>query len=164
MSTTVQRRTLYALLSELELDLRDIISTELLPHLQLRLLTDDERGRAYDRFVKDQGTGSDSAPIEDLLAYLDLGDLGMIIQRHASLFSGTVRSAIKRASGTITKLLPIRNRVMHSRPLEFDDFTKVFEFCRETASTFPDRWQHLRHLLQELKLIPITSLNTGCRF
>jgi tetratricopeptide (TPR) repeat protein len=154
MSITIQRRTLYALLSEFELDLREVIRTELLPPLQLLLLTDDERTRAYDRFVKDRETASDSASLDDLLNYLDLGDLTSLIQRHSSTFSHSVRIVMKKTCQSATKLIPIRNRVMHSRPLEFDDFTRVFEFCKETTRTFPDRWRHLRNLLREIRADP----------
>jgi LuxR family transcriptional regulator, glucitol operon activator len=130
MSGTLQRRTLYALLSELETDLRDIIRNELLPALGANLLSDGEHRRAYDRFCKDQRVSSQDISVADLLEYLDPADGAMIINRYQSVFSKNVQQILKKSCDDLQGLIPTRNRVMHALPLEFDDFSKIFEFCK----------------------------------
>src|SRR3982074_2513492 len=130
MAHTIQRLTLYALISSLERDLREFLSFYIAPLVSSKsILSDSLAGKAAERFTKDN---PDTVPeTSDLLEYLDLGEEIQAIRSHDKLLDPITKSYIKRFYPQLESLISIRNRVMHSRPLEFDDYFNVSALSSE---------------------------------
>ena len=112
--------------------------------------TDDEQQRALRRVQEDIGESTlhiDDVDREQILQYLDLGDLVGLIGRHASSAKNLSLEDVKRAIATINEsgALSIRKRVMHPiRPLELDDFEKLSQLAREIQKIAPSlNWSPL---------------------
>ncbi|WP_298964095.1 NB-ARC domain-containing protein [uncultured Methylobacterium sp.] len=149
MIHTIQRLTMYALISALERDLRYFISSNIVISLGgSKLLPDAVRKKASERALKEDPDILHSE--EDLIEYLDLSEEIQIIRTHESVLDGSTRAYIKRYYTGLEGLIPIRNRVMHSRPLEFDDLPRVVDLSAELAKSHRVLWANLRGIRQEL--------------
>ena len=123
---SVMRGQCYTILQGLERS----IAANILRNFNLddpRFLTPEEQERAFTRLKIDfQDSVDDLGDVNnlDLLAYLDLGDLLGLINRHRSDVSNSAPLEVKEAVNIIdSRNVPaIRKRVMHPvRPLETDD-------------------------------------------
>ncbi|MFC1865711.1 NB-ARC domain-containing protein [Chloroflexota bacterium] len=110
---------------------------------QENFFSEDERQRAYKRIQEDIG-GSFQNIIEldpeEIIQYLDLGDLIGLINRHASSAKNINSVDIANATKVINNYgaLSIRKRVMHPvRPLEIDDFQNLKKTCIEIQKNAP---------------------------
>src|SRR5258708_27354110 len=139
MAYTIQRVTLDALISALERDLRDFLSLHIEPLVQPRtLLSDVLRKRATERFVKEN---SESSPDPtELLEYLDLGEEIQAIRSHDSELDAVTKAYIKKYYLGLEAIVPIRNRVMHSRPLKFDDLYSVSDLTSALVKSHIAVW------------------------
>ena len=153
MAYTIQRLTLYALISSLERDLRDFLSLHIEPLVQPKnLLSDALTKKAMERFAK-ENTESSAGPTE-LLEYLDLGEEIQAIRSHDNELDAVTKAYIKKYYLGLEALVPIRNRVMHSRPLEFDDFYCVSDLTSELVKSHRALWANLRTTRRELDRDP----------
>lgn len=106
-------------------------------------LKEEEQSKAFSRLLEDQGIPSlklEDVDVEDLLPYLDLGDLVSVLNRHASSAKNLVPEHIRKATEVIEKLgaLTIRKRVMHPvRPLEVDDLPNLLKLADEIQRAAP---------------------------
>jgi len=112
--------------------------------------TDDEQQRALRRIQEDIGESTlhiDDVDREEILQYLDLGDLVGLMGRHASSAKSLSPEDVKRAIATVNEsgALSIRKRVMHPvRPLELDDFENLLQLAREIQKVAPSlNWSPL---------------------
>jgi LuxR family glucitol operon transcriptional activator len=81
MAHTIQRLTLYALISALERDLRDFLDLHVAPLVQPKnLLSDVLTKNAEGRFAKENSEDLPSA--RELIDYLDLGEEIQAIRAH----------------------------------------------------------------------------------
>jgi hypothetical protein len=81
MAHTIQRLTLYALISALERDLRDFLALHVAPIVQPKsLLSIPVTAKAMERFAKENSESSPGA--NELLEYLDLGEEVQAIRSH----------------------------------------------------------------------------------
>lgn len=124
------RLTLYALISALETDLRDIIRSELLPTSKdLSFVKSREiKNNLIERFEKDNPGLSPDSNIESVIEYLDFQDAYTIVLQNKDIISPSIISHLKNIVPDLDKIAEIRNRVMHSRPLLSGDFTSVYSF------------------------------------
>jgi LuxR family transcriptional regulator, glucitol operon activator len=150
MAHTIQRLTLYALISALERDLRDFLSFYIAPLVQPKsLLSVASTSKAAERFTKDNPDTVPDWP--ELLDYLDLGEEIQAIRVHDKLLDQVTRAYIKRYYPQLEGLISTRNRVMHSRPLEFDDFFNVSNLASELVKSHRALWANLRTARRELE-------------
>jgi LuxR family glucitol operon transcriptional activator len=153
MAHTIQRLTLYALISALERDLRDFLTFYVAPLVEPKeLLPDAVATKAAERFTKDN-PDSFPEPIE-LLDYLDLGEEIQSIRAHDKSLDQVTRSYIRRYYSQLDGLISTRNRVMHSRPLEFDDFYTVANLSSALVKSHRSLWANLRTTRRELDRDP----------
>lgn len=105
--------------------------------------TDEELQRALKRMREDlgeQALGINDVYIEDVLEYLDLGDLLGLLNRHAVSAKNILPEHIKRATEVVNQsdALRIRKRVMHPiRPLELDDFQRLSKLAEDIQKVAP---------------------------
>src|SRR3954466_6080750 len=106
MAHTIQRLTLYALISALERDLRDFLTFYIAPLVSSKsILSDALAAKAAERFVKDN---PDTVPDpSDLIEYLDLGEEIQAIRSHDNLLDPITKSYIKRFYPQLEGLIPI---------------------------------------------------------
>jgi LuxR family glucitol operon transcriptional activator len=151
MAYTIQRLTLYALISALERDLRDFLSLHIEPLVQPRnLLSDALANKATERFLKENPESSPDP--NELLEYLDLGEEIQAIRSHDNQLDAVTKAYIKKYYLGLEAIVSIRNRVMHSRPLEFDDFYLVSDLTSALVKSHRALWANLRTTRRELDI------------
>ncbi|NBJ13373.1 cold shock domain-containing protein [Microvirga arsenatis] len=159
MAHTIQRLTMYALISALERDLRDFLALHVAPLVPPdKLLPDTVKKKAEERYLKDNPDGLSN--LDDLLEYLDLGEEIQAIRANDGRLDDLTRSYIKRYYLALEGIIPTRNRVMHSRPLEFDDHTRLTDLASELIKSHRALWANLRTTRRELERNPefVTAL------
>jgi LuxR family glucitol operon transcriptional activator len=165
-SLTLAREKAYVILSGLERSLAENI----IRNFDLDtpgFLVEDEQVRALQRLSEDQAdpnVESTDLDVEDLLPYLDLGDLVNLLNRHAKQARNILVEHISAATKLISEqeALTIRKRVMHPiRPLEVDDYPKLLKLGNEIQKVAPSlAWDplaiNLRRLSKQSGLIDVT--------
>lgn len=116
------RIILFAICSSIEFDVRNFIMSGGKITLSL-MLKEKARIRSKQR--------ADS--LEKELNELDLGDYLEIIQSNPYKL-GINNDKVEKIKEYFGKIIPIRNRVMHTRPLEIGDRATLFEIMDEIAS------------------------------
>lgn len=154
MAHTIQRLSLYALISSLEKDLRDFLALHISPLVDgNKLLSAELMQKVMDRYQRDNPE-TDVPDLEELLDYLDLGDEIQLIRIHDRRLDSVTQSYIKRYYLGLEGVVPIRNRVMHSRPLEFDDLSIVSNLTAELVKSHRALWANLRTTRKDLDKDP----------
>ena len=103
-----------------------------------------EQDRALSRLRDDMGEaewGLEDVRTDDLIEYLDLGDLIGLLNRHKANVRNTVLSQVRLATSILedNSLPAIRKRVMHPiRPLEADDLSVLVSIAKDLQSRVPD--------------------------
>src|SRR5947209_7942190 len=123
MSNSFAGLTLYSILSGLEEDLRELISTHLFRKEDpSQILGKDLWDVCIDRLKRDVGYAYDETTLEHVIIYLDFADSYQVLNSNASLLPADLARYIRKVTPSLQKLIAIRNRVAHSRPLNFEDF------------------------------------------
>jgi LuxR family glucitol operon transcriptional activator len=153
MAHSIQRLTIFALLSALEIDLRDFLELYIVPAVgEAALFNTTLRAKCADRF---RHNNHDATPdVNDLIDYLDLGDTIQLLRANDSAVDAPTRTYLKRYYLSLDAMIPIRNRVMHSRPLEFDDLMRVSELSRGLTTSHRSLWANLRTNIRSLDRDP----------
>jgi LuxR family glucitol operon transcriptional activator len=155
MSYNTSRLTLYALISAFEIDLRNFITAEYLIEFSLKDLLSEEAYQKLTRRAKNEQEVYDDSPSDnDLLEYIDFQESIEIINSHKDKLSIKIQSNIKNIFKIFTSLTPIRNRVMHSRPLLINDFSQVVEACEEAKTKWPNLFSELLACMLKLEESP----------
>ena len=160
MSYSISRLTLFAVIGAVETDLREIISN----YLGLRTDPQDVLGpvlakQILERFEKDFGRSAIPPTVEQLLAYIDFADSYTLINANADSFADDIAKHVRSVTSLLEKLVPIRNRVMHSRPLLFDDFATVLDIAEILTSSPDYPWVNVKSTLLRLEKEPSFVLN-----
>src|SRR5690606_4858635 len=122
MANSLTRLTLYALISSIEEDLR----TNLAAHIPATLTPQSVFGsdllkKLATRSDSNGATDETSFSLEDLLMLCDYGDTIQLAHRFDASLPDDLKRQLDENSVELDVLIATRNRVMHSRPLEFDD-------------------------------------------
>jgi LuxR family transcriptional regulator, glucitol operon activator len=150
MSFSATRLTCYALLSSLEEDFRDEIATHAAQYDPNHALGTVRSAQVQTR----RPANSRSKPVESLievLPYLDFADSYQILLRYKSSLPDDLRVQIESLTPWLDRLIAVRNRVAHTRPLEIDDLPNVVDVCRSLANTAGVRWPGVRNTLARLE-------------
>ena len=143
LSLSMVRAKCYLILQGLERSLADNIIYNY-PIEDASFLTTDEQDRALSRLREDFGESEwslEDVRNEDILLYLDLGDLINLLNRHISHLHSIPSSEVKSTTKILhTAHLPaIRKRVMHPiRPLEVDDLSTLMGITQSLADAAPN--------------------------
>lgn len=150
--------SLYALISALEEDLRFTIKE----HISDPLLINKELlERARTRIEKDYDVIYDELNIDDLVDYFDIGDTFQTINANKKYFPEHISKLIKSLTKEFQQIISIRNRVMHIRPLNYDDLPYVNLFCAKLIGDKQQNspWVNLQETLKNLKDDPGSVLS-----
>lgn len=154
MSANVARLALYHLVSAFEGDLRQLIEQFIAGAGRASdLLALEMYKRVDERAQADGWTADETQALSNLLGYLDFGDLIQICRRHFLLIPVENQDQLRQMQAQIDGLAPIRNRVMHGRPLEFDDLAQVLSLT-EIFLKSPARWANLQQAATDISVRP----------
>ncbi|TWT00151.1 NB-ARC domain-containing protein [Planomicrobium sp. CPCC 101079] len=124
-NVSATRLTLYAFITAIETDIREFIR-ENTSGQNKDILFDQNlieklksRAKRHDNFEEN---------LNNLIEYLDFGDCISILNKFKPIFPKSFIKILEKYSAELEKIVPIRNRVMHSRPLEYSDFPIVSDF------------------------------------
>ncbi len=157
MSSARTRLILYALLSAVEKDLRTAITDFVLPYVELReAFGEDVVATLIDRCRRD---GGDVEELQSLVEYSNLSDALHVLSRNSTFLGEKGKRHYKTVSQRLNALVPTRNRVMHTRPLQFDDHALTFETCRLAVKSHPVLWRELSETMHKIEDDPAFLLN-----
>lgn len=127
---TEVRLTLAAFIYGIEIDLKTVIKKFIVPfHEDLSFFHDTEISkRVIERFQKENIGVDYSKSIEDIIDYLDFGDTFIILKKNKLYLTKEAVDYIDSIFNGLISIIPIRNRVMHTRPLLGGDFSTVYDF------------------------------------
>lgn len=152
MAFSATRLTLYALISAMESDLRRLIKKELASQYDATDIIDSDLLKAAkSRLEKDLGVMEDTPSIDYVLYYIDFGDLFQILNRNRKSLLTKTATYIREITPELESIVPIRNRVAHTRPLHFEDFPTVIDFSKKAAQNSDDIWVDLQDVLVRLE-------------
>ncbi|CAM5487600.1 tetratricopeptide repeat protein [Pseudomonas fragi] len=153
MAFNLTRMTAYALISALEEDFRSLIKNHLNETKDNILLNPELEFRAKSRIEKDIGI-LEGVEKEDLIDYFDLGDTYQTVNSNAVQFPGHITQQIKKHTKKFDSLIPIRNRVMHIRPLNIDDLPTILVVCESLSLADEVTWSNVSITLDKLQENP----------
>lgn len=90
----------------------------------------------------------------DLIEYLDFGDISKIINKYINIFDKNYLIKLKEISNIINLLVPIRNRVVHSRPLLTEDFPILIDNAKILNEISIIKWDKLTETIKLLNTDP----------
>lgn len=144
MALSAPRLTIYALLSAVEEDLRHIAAEHVGETLALEQALGEELVKsAIYRYEAENGSVHGQLTFDELLPYVDLGDLVSTINRHRKCLPQDDAKYLKSVNSQLERLLPIRKRIAHVRPFRYDDLATVTSFTDQVASERPRLWANL---------------------
>lgn len=154
MAFNLTRMTVYALISALEEDLRSITKSLVQQDCDNINFPNELRERAQTRLEKDLGFTFEDVTLYDLIDYLDLGDTFQVINSNPTNLPSHISSTIKKNSKTLEKIVPVRNRVMHIRPLNVEDYPNTSSYCYTLVNQDPTIWCNLKETLEHIEKNP----------
>lgn len=158
MAISLVRLTLYALISSMEEDMRTTLVLYAPEQLNPAVpLGEDLFNRARERASKAIEYLERQLTFEDLLFYCDFGDLIQLINQHKSHIPADLILLIKSLNAGLTGLIQVRNRVMHTRPLDYDDLAKTIAIC-DSLSTLSSHWPSLIETKERIEHSPHSLL------
>ncbi|EET1261721.1 AAA family ATPase [Escherichia coli] len=155
MAFNLTRMTVYALLCALEEDLRSIVVSYILkPEDKEIKLPNELLEKAKRRLEKDLGTVMDGIESIDLIEYFDLGDTYQIINSNGKEIPDHIYKFIKSITKDLDSLVLIRNRVMHIRPLDVEDYPTLASICEKIIKSETNCWSNLTETSQKINNNP----------
>lgn len=151
MAFNLTRMSVYALISSVEEDLRSLIKTHI---TRTSCISHELFERAKNRLEKDIGTIFGDLEVIDIVDYFDIGDSFQVINSNTEYFPEHTAKLIKKLTKKLEDLIPIRNRVMHVRPLSFDDYPYVTSFSEELVNNNTEIWRNTKETLDKLNTDP----------
>lgn len=116
--TEFVRARMFARIGALENDLRRLLADHALPYMPQNQAFGPYLTKVIERA---NGDGVVVPSSEELLYYLDLGDAIALVNIHRSFLPSESQSGLSQVNTELNRLVPVRNRVMHGRPLLADD-------------------------------------------
>jgi hypothetical protein len=92
---------------------------------------DDLLARVQTRHKDDVDRVSAAASLQDLLNYSDFSDSNNLLQKHKGHVPSAIQAQLSAINDAVGALAPVRNRVMHTRPLHFDDLASTLDRANE---------------------------------
>jgi LuxR family transcriptional regulator, glucitol operon activator len=143
------RLTLFAIITAMEQDLRDIIRYQVMPAIGGNILSNETREEAVARWKRD---GGDGEPTEShLLYFVDFGDLYQFLNQKRNLLNIELGGRIRAGTSSFETIAAVRNRIAHSRPLHHDDLPNTLDFVSELVRGHEGYWPHLSKTLAQLR-------------
>jgi len=147
------RLTLYAYISAIEMDLRSFISDSVNESNKNIIFDVGLISKLRERSKNNVSPDTESDYM-DLIQYLDFGDCISLSNKIKNLLPNRFKEELGKIINKIEIITPIRNRVMHSRPIEFDDFTITAAFMEELDNNIMISWANSIDIRNNIKADP----------
>lgn len=152
MAYSTSRLTLYALLSAIEQDMRDIIINHLSSHPDIPgIIGLDVYQKSLARFQREMEDSNPAVSLSEIIIFTDFLELYEIINRNRRLFPEPIVNHFRSRNSDIIGLAPIRNRVAHTRPLNFEDLPFTTEVVERLQKDTSIPWLELRRTISRLR-------------
>lgn len=148
------RMTLFAVLSAIEEDLRSVIATTLASQAATSAFDRQIFEKCVRRLADEEGFAPQRPTLEQLIIYSDLGDLYAVLNANSDCLPAPVAKYVKSVTPDLERLVPIRNRVCHIRPITFEDLPLTLDIANRFATTAEIPWSRLIETLTRLKAEP----------
>lgn len=127
---TEVRLTLAAFIYGIEIDLKTQIKKYLTPFFNdLSFFQNAElETKIKLRYLKENPNSDISSNLDEVIDFLDFQDTFVILSQNSSFIPKNIYDEIKLHYNILSDITPIRNRVMHTRPLLGGDFILVYDF------------------------------------
>lgn len=152
MSFSATRLTCFALVSGIEDDMRSLIADALGDADIANAVPQDRAERAQLRRAKDGLPPATALP--GILAYLDFSDSWEILMTHAKALREVTRESLNSIKTALQRIIEIRNRVAHTRPMEIDDSAALLDVASDLIANSPGDWLTLTNTLEKLRYDP----------
>ncbi|TDO03215.1 tetratricopeptide repeat protein [Sunxiuqinia elliptica] len=136
------RLTLASLIYGVEIDLKNCIKKNITPYFNnLSFFKDNElEKRVIERFEKENPGVDFIENIDEVIEFLDFHDTFSILNKNKEFLRKDTADYLKTIFQCLCDLTPIRNRVMHTRPLLGGDFSFTYDFVSSLKKTDPIDW------------------------
>lgn len=152
MSFSTQRLTCFALISAMEADMRiamQVAAGDVPPESALPA---DRVAGAQDRRAK--AKLRPARTLRGVLDYLDFGHIYEALRAARTNLPPDTDNALDAIRQHVSKLIEIRNRVAHTRPMELDDTSILLDVAATILGKDPTHWLELDSTVQHLKADP----------
>ncbi|WP_082567328.1 AAA family ATPase [Janibacter sp. Soil728] len=147
MAIPMTRARLYVLIDAFERDMRTLLGRFMHPELTEEELLENLYDKALTR-QRDDASGSLDTP---LVEYLDLREAYDLLNRHRKFLPEELAREIRECTASMDRLVGIRRRVMHPRPLLADDGEAAPMILNQFSTRF---WSETRRVLSQLDTDP----------
>ncbi|MEZ4907980.1 MAG: NB-ARC domain-containing protein [Saprospiraceae bacterium] len=140
---TEVRLTLAAFVYGIEIDLKNTIKKHISPFNEdLNYFQDKElEEKVIDRYKKENPGLKYKNSIEDVVDFIDFGDTIIILRKNKPFLTKQTNDFLDQIYKDFESIIPVRNRVMHTRPLLGGDFAIVYDFVTKLKTTDPIEWK-----------------------
>ncbi|MDB9963723.1 hypothetical protein OAD50_01430 [Vicingaceae bacterium] len=162
---TEVRLTIAAIIYAIEIDLKSLIIKHLTPyHDNLNFIGSQETiDNTVKRFKNDNEDIPIDGNIDDVIEYLDFADFFEVILSNKEFFPDSIIEEIKNSFTELEKLIAVRNRVMHTRPLMTSDFSDAHSFGQKKQESSNDVWLTLKSTLDKIEDDPSYVLSLSLK-
>jgi hypothetical protein len=140
---TMTRARLYCLIDAFETDMRQVLTDYILDHMA----EEDALGASYERASQRRATDQLADEASKIATYLDLQEAYDILNRNRDSLPTDLARELKENTVEINALSPIRNRVMHGRPLHPGDPERALHVCQSFITRY---WKSVAEMLRRL--------------
>lgn len=140
------RSRLYVLIDSVEADMRNLLVRYVLDHLDEESALGPNYAKANLKREAD-GIGDSVSTIQ----YLDMRESYDVLNRHREALPADLGRELRENTPSMDSLVPIRNRVMHGRPLQAGDPEAAVSICRNFRTRY---WGTLKGVLDHLDADP----------
>lgn len=155
MSFNATRLTLYAIISALEVDLREAIELNLNKQKRIEEIFGVKLlEKIFLRLQKEQSGPTGTFALGELVQYLDFDETFQVLNSNRDSLPADVAERLRGLTPQFQKLAPIRNRVMHARPLEFEDLSVCLDTVENLRASKLFSWAAIEATLNELRANP----------
>jgi len=148
MSFSATRLTCFALVAAIEEDMRAAIEADLGDRGTGALLGPERTEKALARRQL-AGLGVTSS-LRELLPYLDFGDSYEVLMSGKDALQGDFLTSLKSIGAEVGRLVAVRNRVAHMRPMEIDDSAHLLDIAKLLLGTDSRHWTSLDETVSRL--------------
>lgn len=152
MSFNATRLTCFAIISALETDFRDLILSLESNHAVYWSASAVEV--ATKRLHREHPNASGSPSHVELIDFLDFADSYQILLGNKRILDQTVLDSLTSIAPALERLIAVRNRVAHSRPMEIDDLAVTYDVARALVRAAANVWAALESTMRRLELDP----------
>lgn len=137
------RLTLAAFIYGIEMDLKNVIKKYISPfHEDISFFQNQELAlKVIDRYRKENPGIDYKNNLDEIVDFIDFYDSFIILKKNAVFLPKNTTDYLNTIFESLTEISPIRNRVMHTRPLLGGDFSTVYDFVSSFKKTNPIDWK-----------------------